>query len=198
MNDATGHATLRPVVCRVAWLNFGYFLVEVVVGLTIGSVALLADGLDFLEDASVNFLILLALGWSMAARARLGMALSALMLAPAIATVWMLIVKIGHPIPPGPLDLTLTGLGALAVNFACALMLARHRATGGSLARAAFLSARNDVLANIAIIVAGLATAVSASGWFDIIVGAGIGLLNLDAAREVWQAARAERHEANA
>ena len=192
------HAALRPVVRRVAWLNFGYFFVEVAVGLSIGSVALLADGIDFLEDAAVNFLILLALGWSLAARARLGMALAALMLAPAMATLWMLAVKIASPTPPAPLDLTLTGLGALAVNFVCAAMLVRHRKTGGSLAKAAFLSARNDVLANLAIIGAGLATAIWKTAWFDIIVGAGIGLLNLDAAREVWRAARDEHREATA
>jgi Co/Zn/Cd efflux system component len=38
------------------------------------------------------------------------------------------------------------------VNLTCALMLARYRTHGGSLTRAAFLSARNDVLANVAII----------------------------------------------
>jgi Co/Zn/Cd efflux system component len=37
-------------------------------------------------------------------------------------------------------------------------MLARYRAHRGSLTRAAFLSTRNDVLANIAIIAAALAT----------------------------------------
>jgi len=51
------------------------------------------------------------------------------------------------------------GLGALAVNSFCAILLARYRAHGGSLTRAAFLSARNDALANVGIIAAGLATA---------------------------------------
>jgi Co/Zn/Cd efflux system component len=60
------------------------------------------------------------------------------------------------PVRPEPMGLiTLTGAGAMLVNFTCALMLARFRAHGGSLTRAAaFLSARNDVLANIAIFVA--------------------------------------------
>lgn len=193
MSDAH---SLRRTVVIVAALNLGYFGIEVAVALTIGSVALLADGIDFLEDAAVNLLILLALGWSLAARARVGMALAGVMLVPAAATLWMLVTKIAAPLPPAPVALTLTGAGALVVNLTCALMLARHRATGGSLTRAAFLSSRNDVLANVAILIAGGLTFVLRSGWPDIVVGAGIGLLNLDAAREVWTAARAEREEA--
>jgi Co/Zn/Cd efflux system component len=68
--------------------------------------------------------------------------------------------------------------------------------TGGSLTRAAFLSARNDVLANVAIIGAGVLTAYIASAWPDLIVGLGIFLINLDAAREVYVAARREGAEA--
>ena len=59
--------------------------------------------------------------------------------------------------------------------------------------RAAYLSARNDVLANIAIIGAGLLTYTTHSIWPDIVVGIGIAALNLDAAREVWEAARSEK-----
>jgi Co/Zn/Cd efflux system component len=56
--------TLRRVVRLVAVLNLSYFGVEFAVALAIGSVSLFADSIDFLEDASVNFLILAALGWS--------------------------------------------------------------------------------------------------------------------------------------
>ena len=48
----------------VALANFSYFWIEFAVATTIGSVSLFADSIDFLEDASVNFLILIALGWS--------------------------------------------------------------------------------------------------------------------------------------
>ena len=84
------------------------------------------------------------------------------------------------------------GTGALAVNFACAWTLAKARHAHGSLTKAAFLSARNDVIANIAIIAAGGLTALSASGWPDLLVGLGIFAMNLDAAREVFTAAQSE------
>jgi Co/Zn/Cd efflux system component len=184
---------LRSVVRLVAILNLAYFGIEFAVALTIGSVSLFADSIDFLEDASVNLLILVALGWNAPHRARLGMALAAILLVPGLATLWAAYVKFNIPVPPAPLPLTLTGLGAMAVNLSCALMLARYRAHGGSLTRAAFLSSRNDVIANIAIVGAGLLTAYTLSAWPDLVVGLGIAGMNADAAREVYAAARKER-----
>ena len=87
---------------------------------------------------------------------------------------------------------SLTGLGALAVNLSCAFSLAPYRAHGGSLTRAAFLSARNDALASVAIIVAAGFTLYARSAWPDLIVGLGIAAMNADAAREVYAAARDE------
>lgn len=193
MVNTDSSAILRRVVCWVALLNLGYFGVEFAVASSIGSVSLFADSVDFLEDALVNFLIFAALGWSAIHRARLGMCLAAILLAPGIATLWMAWSKFNLLVPPAPVALTLTGAGALAVNLFCAYLLAKHRHSGGSLTRAAFLSARNDGFANLAIIGAGLVTALLwHSAWPDLIVGLGIAVMNADAAREVWEAARDE------
>ena len=198
MTDAPDPA-LRRVVRWVAVLNLGYFGIEFAVALAIGSVSLFADSADFLEDASVNLLILVALGWAAVWRVRIGMALAVILLVPGLATLWTVWEKFGTPVPPDPLPLSLAGAGAFAVNLACALMLARHRHRGGSLTRAAFLSSRNDVLANLAIVAAGLVTALLwRSAWPDLVVGLGIAAMNADAAREVWTAARAEHRLAKA
>ena len=189
---------LRRVIAIVALFNLGYFGIEFAVALAIGSVSLFADSVDFLEDASVNLLILLALGWSLRARARVGMGLAAILLVPALATLWALWSKLQSPVPPAPMPLTLTGLGALVVNFGCAMLLMRYRHHRGSLTRAAFLSARNDVLANVAIVLAGVVTVWLPSAWPDVLIGAGIMLMNADAAREVWLAARNEHRHASA
>jgi Co/Zn/Cd efflux system component len=190
-------SALRRVVRLVALLNLAYFGVEFAVALLIGSVSLFADSIDFLEDASVNLLIFAALGWSMARRARVGMLLAGILMIPAVATLWTAWNKFNLPATPDPMPLTLTGAGACIVNFACAYMLARRRTHGGSLTRAAFLSARNDVIANLAIMAAGLVTAfLWRTAWPDLIVGLGIAAMNAGAAREVWTAAR-EEHAAS-
>ena len=190
--------SLRRAVLVVALANLAYFGVEFVVARRIGSVSLFADSVDFLEDASVNLLILAALGWSARRRATVGMGLAALLLAPGLATIWTVVTKFTHPQVPDPSLLSITGLGALGVNLACAFLLARYRKHAGSLTRAAVLSARNDALANIAIIGAGLVTAWTHVFWPDLIVGLGIAAMNIDAAKEVWQAARREGVEAQA
>lgn len=188
MNRAIGRTVLV-----VAALNLSYFGVEFIAALRIGSVSLLADSVDFLEDTAINILIFLALGWSARRRANVGMGLAALMMMPAAALLWTLFQKLSGAVPPDPFTLTLVGAGAFAINFTCASLLVRHRNQQSRLIRAAFLSARNDVLANIAIIAAGLLTYASQSIWPDIIVGLGIAALNLDAAHEVWEAARNDR-----
>ncbi|MFY7962065.1 MAG: cation transporter [Elsteraceae bacterium] len=186
--------SLRTALILVAVLNLAYFGVEFVVALMIGSVSLFADSIDFLEDASVNLLILLALGWSAANRARIGMVLAGLLLAPGLATLWTAWERFGDAAAPDPLSLSLAGLGALAVNLFCAFLLARHKDAKGSLTKAAFLSARNDALANLAIIAVGLITAyLWRSAWPDLILGLAIAWMNADAALEVFQAARADR-----
>lgn len=195
--ETSASGGLRRVVIIVALLNLAYFGVEFSVALAIDSVSLFADSVDFLEDALVNVLVLLALAWSARRRARVGMVLAALLLVPGLATLWTAWGQFTSPVVPDPASLSITGAGALAVNLTCALMLTRHRHHGGSLAKAAFLSARNDAFANVAIIAAGLVTAfVFASAWPDLIVGLAIALLNADAAREVYGAARDEHKSA--
>jgi Co/Zn/Cd efflux system component len=184
--------SLRRAIAIVAALNLAYFGVEFAVALAIGAVSLLADSADFLEDAAVNFLILAALGWSAGRRAKIGMLLSGILLAPGIAFAWTLWEKFNAPAAAAAISLSLTGAGALVVNLLCAILLARFRSDAGSLTRAAFVSARNDALANIAIVAAGVVTLRYPSVWPDVIVGFGIAFMNLNAARVVLATARAE------
>lgn len=188
---------LRKAVGIVALLNLAYFGIEFTTATKLSSVSLFADSVDFLEDASVNLLILLALGWSATHRARLGMLLAVLLVVPGLATLWTAWQKFGAPVAPDPFYLSLVGFGALVVNVGCAFLLSRYRNAKGSLTKAAFLSSRNDAFANIAIIAAGLGTAfLWQSAWPDLIVGLAIAWMNADAALEVFRAARADQKAA--
>ena len=118
---------LRTAVLWVAALNLAYFGVEFTTALAIGSVSLFADSVDFLEDASINILIAVAIGWTARRRAFLGMVLAMILLIPALAGLWTAWQKLASPVAPAPLPLTLTGIGALAVNLCCAFILERFR-----------------------------------------------------------------------
>ncbi|CAM3038092.1 cation transporter [Corynebacterium gottingense] len=104
----------------------------------------------------------------------------------------MVVTKLINPVAPSPEGLTGVAVGALVVNVICAVILLRLRDQGSSLAKGAWLAARNDALANLLIIVAGLLTFVWSTAWFDIVVGAIIAVINLSAAKEVWEESREE------
>ena len=179
--------SIRNVVRIIAIANLSYFCVEFFFAQKTGSVSLFADSIDFLEDASVNILIFMAIGWSLAARARLSKFLALLLLVPAISVVIGTIYEINNPSAPDAISLTAVGFGALVVNSVCALALVKFRRDKQSLVLAAYLSARNDALANIAIIMAGVITMFWVSAIPDLVVGVAIGILNADAAVKVWK-----------
>jgi Co/Zn/Cd efflux system component len=189
---------LRRVVLVVAGLNFAYFFVELAVALAAGSVSLLADSVDFLEDTSVNLLIFVALGWPLARRALLGKVMTLIMVVPASLAGWQAIQRFADPIAPDVVPLVLASLGAIAVNGTSAWLLTGVRHHGGSLSRAAFLSARNDVLVNVAIIAMGVVTLWTESGWPDLVLGCFIIVLAAHAAHEVWEVSEEERLAAKA
>ena len=197
-HDSPAPAALRRVVLAVALLNLAYFFVEFAVALAAGSVSLLADSVDFLEDTSINLLIFLALGWPLARRAVMGKAMALVILGPAVVAGWEAVRRVSDPVVPQVVPIMLASVGAIVVNGTSAWLLVRFRHQGGSLSRAAFLSARNDVLVNVAIIGMAVVTWWTDSGWPDLILGCLIIALALHAAWEVWEVSEEERLAAKA
>lgn len=189
---------LRRIVLVVALLNLSYFFVEFTVALAAGSVSLLADSVDFLEDTAINLLIFIALGWPLAKRAAMGKAMAVVILGPAAVAAWQAIQRFSDPVAPDVVPVVLASLGAVGINGTSAWLLVRVRQHGGSLSRAAFLSARNDVLVNVAIIAMAVITLWTDSGWPDLILGCLIIALALHAAYEVWEVSEEERLAAKA
>jgi Co/Zn/Cd efflux system component len=189
MSDTTNRQ-LKSAVLWVAILNGLYFFVEFGAGLATHSVSLIADSIDFLEDASLNVLILVGFALAGAARARLGSVLAIIIGVPSLAALIAAVDKVLNPIVPSVQGMSLAAFGALIVNSVAALIVMRVRNHEHSLVTAAWLSARNDVLANVAILAAAGATALVASTWWDVAIGLVIGYLNADAAVKVWRQSR--------
>ncbi|OFL70458.1 cobalt transporter [Corynebacterium sp. HMSC063G05] len=185
----------RRIVAWVAGLNLLGFFIELVVASVIGSAALFADAAGFLEDFLINLLVLTALGWSLASRRKASFGLAGLILIPAIAAFGTAIWKMISGEPPEPLTLSVTAIIAMVINLVCAILLMNLRKADSALMRGAWLAARNDVLANLLILAAGVVTVFWFSAWPDIVVGLVIGVINLTAAKEVYEQARAEDPE---
>ena len=184
--------SFKKAILLVAILNLVYFFIQFVAALNIRSVSLLADSIDFIEDASINFLIFFAISLTLAKKAKISILLSIIMLLPGLMALWAVWQQILYQDPPKPVELSLVALGALIINCLCTFILIRFKNFSGSLTRAAFLSARNDAFANIAIIFTGIITFFYASIWPDIVVGIFIAYIRTESAIEVFKKARVE------
>jgi Co/Zn/Cd efflux system component len=124
--------------------------------------------------------------------------MAGVILVPALAAIWQAVNKAADPVAPDAALIAVTSGGAAVLNLGCALLLARTRQHGGSLGQAAFLSARNDVAVNLAVIAMAALTGWTGSGWPDIVLGLAIIALNGAAAIEVWRLATEEQLAARA
>jgi Co/Zn/Cd efflux system component len=157
----------RQALRVVLAINVVMFLVELGAGVLARSIALLADSADMLGDA-------LAYGFSLYAVAR--------------GPVWQArAAMLKGTIMAG------FGIVALMANGACLWLLWRRRADDLNL-RSAWLCSRNDVLANVGVLVAAGGVAITGSGWADVLVGLAIAMLVAGSAlgvlREAGQALR--------
>ncbi|MCP9222763.1 cation diffusion facilitator family transporter [Erythrobacter sp. LQ02-29] len=173
-------------------LNAVMFVVELASGLRAGSTGLIADGLDMLSDAAVYAIALVAIGASSRFKANAalgsGIALFALGLG--------LLAEVARRFfagtaPEGPWMIAVASI-ALVVNVIVLRLLATHR-RGEVHLRAAWIFTRADVVANAAVIASGLAVLATGIGYFDLIVGAAIGLYVLREAVEIVSEARQAR-----
>lgn len=181
----------RKILAAVLVINLAMFFVEAAVGLFSGSRALRADALDFLGDAATYGLTLWALGQSLAWRVRAARIKGgSLLVMGVLVLVDSVLAMLNGATPPATL---ISGIGALALaaNVTSLLLLVRHR-DGDANIRSVWLCSRNDAIANVAVIVAGLAVAASGSRWPDLIVAVGIAGLFTHSAVSILRQAKAE------
>ncbi len=184
-----------PGYRRVLWIallvNALMFGVEIMVGLTAGSMSLLADSLDFLGDAANYGIGLAVLGSALAVRARAAILKAVTM---GLFGAWVLGSSIWLAFRGGVPDAHAMGVvGALALvaNVGVAILLYRFR-SGDSNMRSVWLCTRNDALGNLAVLGAALGVFGTGTRWPDLIVAAIMGSLALSA---TWQVIRHARHE---
>ncbi len=173
-------------------INAIMFVVEVAAGFVAGSLSLQADALDFLGDAGNYALTLFVLGMTLKTRATAALVKGATMV---VLGVFVLVQGVVHAITgavPHAEIMGGTALLALVANAAVAGMLYRYR-DGDSNARSVWLCSRNDVLANLAVLLAASAVFALGSRWPDLAVAAFIASLALTSGWQVVQGAVRER-----
>ncbi len=182
----------RTILWVALLSNAAMFMVELIASIVSGSVSLQADALDFFGDTANYGISLFVLGMSLKARSAAALFKSATM---ALFGFWVIGSAVYRAIVGTVPDAAVmggVGLLALAVNISVALMLFRYRG-GDSNMRSIWLCSRNDAIGNVAVMLAASGVFITATGWPDIAVAAIIAGLNISAAFQVFQQARAER-----
>jgi Co/Zn/Cd efflux system component len=187
----------NPAYKRVLWtvlaINAVMFLVEIAAGLAAGSASLQADALDFLGDAGNYVISLAVVGMALSYRATAALIKGITM---GLFGLWVIGTVIWHSVSgtvPEPITMGVVGIAALAANAACFGLLYAYR-SGDSNMRSVWICSRNDVLGNLAVLLAALGVFGTGTGWPDLLVAATMGGLALQGAlivmRQAWQELR--------
>jgi cation diffusion facilitator family transporter len=180
---------------RVLWIvlfiNAAMFLVEGGAGLLAHSTSLLADALDMFGDALVYGFSLFVLARSARWQAGAALAKGGFMLVFGLGVLGEAVYKMLHPIMPGVETMGLIGGLALVANLVCFFMLYKHRSDNLNMS-STWLCSRNDLIANLGVLLAAAGSYLLYSRWPDILVGVLIAIVFLHSAWSVIrQAVRA-------
>jgi Co/Zn/Cd efflux system component len=184
-------AAYRRVLWAVLAINAVMFMVEIGAGLAAGSASLQADALDFLGDAANYAISLIVVGMALRYRATAALAKGATM---ALLGLWVIGTVVWHAVQgtlPSAFTMGAVGFAALAANAASFGLLWAYRG-GDANMRSAWICTRNDVLGNLAVLVAALGVFGTGTGWPDIIVAAIMAALALQGATIVVRQSLAE------
>jgi Co/Zn/Cd efflux system component len=179
-----GNAVYRRVLWAVLAINAAMFLVEIGAGVAAGSASLQADALDFLGDAANYAISLLVVGMALRYRASAAMAKGLTMAAFGSWVIATVIWHAAHGTLPSAFTMGAVGVAALAANAASFGLLWAYR-HGDANMRSAWICTRNDVLGNLAVLLAALGVFGTGTGWPDVIVAAIMATLALQGAATV-------------
>lgn len=188
-------ARYRKVLWIALVINAAMFLVEVFASIQAHSSSLLADSMDFLGDAGNYGVSLFVLGMAAVWRSRAayfkGVIMGTFGLAVLARALWAGLG--GHT--PTPETMGAIGIMAFAANGIVAWLLYAFR-DGDANMRSVWLCTRNDMIGNLAVLLAALGVFGTGAAWPDIAVASTMALLGLTSAREVMLRARQELRSA--
>ena len=165
----------------VLGINAGMFIIEIVAGIMAQSTALLADSLDMLGDALVYGFSLYVVSRNGAWKAASALIKGLIMTLFGVFVLGEVGYKLLYPAIPQFETIGLIGLLALTANAGCLLLLWQHRTEDINM-RSVWLCSRNDILANVLVLLAAIGIWATNSQWPDLLVGLSIAVIFLRSA----------------
>lgn len=202
MSDCGCHAQARSaqerrILTIALVLNATMAVVGGVAGWLGHSAGLLADALDMFADAAAYAIGLAAIGRAARFKANAAFLSGTVLLILGLGVLFEVVDRIRHGAEPHSLVMIAAATVSLIVNLAVLRMLAPMRGAEVHL-RATWLFTRVDVIANIAVVIAGALVAILHTPYPDFIIGGLIGLYVVKEAIEILGEARKARHESAA
>jgi Co/Zn/Cd efflux system component len=191
-----GNVAYRHVLWAVLSINAVMFLVEIAAGFAAGSASLQADALDFLGDSANYAISLLVVGMALRYRASAALAKGASMGAFGLWVIATVIWLALHGTLPSAFTMGAVGITALVANAASFALLWAFR-EGDANMRSAWICTRNDVVGNLAVLLAAAGVFGTGTGWPDLAVATIMAALALQGAalvtRQAWGELRPQR-----
>ncbi len=194
IEEELAHGAKRKVLWLVLVINLIMFFVEGIAGWLAQSNALMADALDMLGDAAIYGFSLFVIQHDPVWRTRAAILKGIIMSVFALGILGSAIYRVSHQVLPDASAMGIVGGLALTANLFCAYALLRFKDDDINM-RSAWLCSRNDVLANLGVLVAAVAVAGTESHWPDLAVGVVIAGLILQSSFGIFKEARVELEE---
>lgn len=160
----------RKALIMLLSINGVMFIAEIILGWIAQSTGLIADSLDMLADAAVYGLSLYVVGKGVLFQAKSARLSGLLQIILGLGVVFEVFRRLVFGSEPQSLIIVVVGLVALAANIMCLIIISKHR-EGGVHMRASWIFSKNDVIANIGVIVSGGLVTLMDSRYPDLIVG---------------------------
>jgi Co/Zn/Cd efflux system component len=190
-NEHNWDCKYRKILWVVLFINLGMFVLEIFSGLISGSQSLLADSLDFFSDAANYGISLYVLSKSVTLRAKAslikGYSMGILGIFVALSTIY----KVFFAVTPKAEIIGAVGFIALTANLFSAFLLYKYR-KGDSNRTSVWICSRNDAIANIAVIFAGIGVWITGTKWPDLMVAFIIASISLSGAFHIIKKAKKE------
>lgn len=183
------------ILITLLTINAAMFVVEVVTGILAESTGLIADSLDMLADAVVYGIGIYAVGRAASAKIRAAFVSGYFQMALALIVALDVSRRAVLGSEPEPVYMVLIGLVALVANVVCLVLITRHR-DGGVHMRASWIFSKNDVIANVGVVLSGGLVWVTGIRWPDLAVGIAIAYIVFRGALAIIAEAKHEQSKA--
>ena len=180
------------VLKQLLLINAFMFFVEIGLGIFAESTALIADSLDMLADAAVYGIGLYAVGHSQLVKNHAASLSGIMQISLGLIVIADVVRRFIMGSEPDSMLMMVVGMVALIANIICLKLLSSHR-DGEVHMRASWVFSKNDVIANIGIIISGVIVYWTGAAIADLLIGLVISLIVIRGGFSILQDVKSEK-----